>query len=130
MLVLRPEILVHSWIFFLSISKNSKRPFFLMFKKVANSEKFQIAQDNYILLNRIWGSKVLKYLTLLHTCTYRQSSTYMVFYQHGFLNNTVYFGTLICPLSTKLLLRLHSLLLTRLFFQSLKKQRKQRTACI
>ena len=48
---------------------------------------------------------------------------------HGFLNNTVYFGILICPFSTKLLLCLHGFLLTRLFFQSLKKQRKQRTAC-
>ena len=39
----------------------------------------------------------------------------------------VYFGTLICPFSTKSLLRLHGFLLTRLFFQSLKKQRKQKT---
>ena len=39
----------------------------------------------------------------------------------------VYFGTLICPLSTKSLLRLHGFLLTRLFLQSLKKQHKQRT---
>ena len=31
----------------------------------------------------------------------------------------------ICPLSTKSLLRLHGFLLTRFFFQSLKKQRKQ-----
>ena len=37
-----------------------------------------------------------------------------------FLNNTVYFGTLICPFSTKSLLRLHGFLLTWLFFQSLK----------
>ena len=37
---------------------------------------------------------------------------------HGFLNNTVYFGTLICPFSTKSLLCLHSFLITRLFFQS------------
>ena len=34
-----------------------------------------------------------------------------------------------CPFSTKSLLRLHSFLLTRLFFQSLKKQLKQRTPC-
>ena len=32
----------------------------------------------------------------------------------------VYFGTLICPFSTKSLLRLHGFLLTLLFFQSLK----------
>ena len=61
---------------------------------------------------------------------YRQSSAYTVLWQHGFLNNTVYFGTLICPLSTKSLLRLHGFLLTRLFFQSLKKLRKQRTSCM
>ena len=30
---------------------------------------------------------------------YRQSSAYTVLKQHGFLNNTVYFGTLICPFS-------------------------------
>ena len=42
----------------------------------------------------------------------------------------VYFGTLICPFSTKSLLHLHGFLLTRLFFQSLKKQGKQRTACM
>ena len=42
-------------------------------------------------------------------------------------NKTVYFGALICPFSTKSLLRLHSFLLTRLFVQSLKKQRKQKT---
>ena len=53
-------------------------------------------------------------------CLYRQSSAYRVLYQHCFLNNTVYFGTLICPFSTKSLLRLHGFLLTRLFFQSLK----------
>ena len=47
----------------------------------------------------------------------------------GFLNSTVYFGTLICPFSTKSLLRLHGFLLTRLLFKSLKKQRKQRTPC-
>ena len=58
---------------------------------------------------------------------YRQSSTYTVLYRHVFLNNTVYFGTLISPFSTKSLLRLHSFLLTRLFFQSLKKQYNQRT---
>ena len=45
------------------------------------------------------------------------------------LNNTVYFGTLICPVKTKSLLRLHGFLLTQLFFQSLKKQHKQRTPC-
>ena len=43
-----------------------------------------------------------------------------------FLNNTVYFGTLICPFSTKSLLRLHGFLLTWLFFQSLKKQKFRR----
>ena len=42
----------------------------------------------------------------------------------------VYFGTLICPFSTKSLLRLHGFLHTLLFFQSLKKQHKQRTPCI
>ena len=46
-----------------------------------------------------------------------------------FSNNTVYFGILICPFSTKSLLHLHGFLLTRLFFQSLKKQHKQRTLC-
>ena len=61
---------------------------------------------------------------------YRQSSAYTVLQQHGFLNNTVYFGTLICPFSTKLLLRLHGFLLTQLFFQSLEKLCKQRTPCI
>ena len=60
---------------------------------------------------------------------YRQSSAYTVLYQHGFLNNTVYFGTLIYPLSTKSLLRLHGFLLKWFFFQSLEKQRKQRTPC-
>ena len=63
---------------------------------------------------------------------YRQSSTYTVLKQHGFLNNTVYFGTLICPFSTKSLFRLHGFLLTRLIFQSLKvskKTRKERTPC-
>ena len=33
--------------------------------------------------------------------------------------NMVHFGTLICPFSTKSILRLHSFLLTRLIFQSL-----------
>ena len=47
----------------------------------------------------------------------------------GFLNDTIYFGTLICPFSTKSLLRLHGCLLTQLFFLSLKKQRKQRIPC-
>ena len=42
----------------------------------------------------------------------------------------VYLGTLICPFSTKSLLRLHGFLLTWLIFQSLKKQCKQRIACI
>ena len=42
----------------------------------------------------------------------------------------VNFGTLICPFSTKSLLRLHGFLLTWLFFQSLKNPRKQRTLCI
>ena len=37
---------------------------------------------------------------------------------HGFLNSTIYFGTLICPFSTKSLLRLPGLVLTRFFFQS------------
>ena len=46
---------------------------------------------------------------------------------HDFLNNTIYFCTLICPFRTKSLLRLHGFLLTGLFFQSLKKQGKQRT---
>ena len=58
---------------------------------------------------------------------YRQSSAYKVRLQHGFLNNTVYFGTRICLFSTKSLLRLHGFLLTRLFLRCLKKQRKQRT---
>ena len=49
-------------------------------------------------------------------------------YRHS-SNNTVYFGTLISPFSTKSLLCLHGFLLTQLFFQSLKKQRNQRTAC-
>ena len=49
---------------------------------------------------------------------------------HGFLNNMIYFGTLICPFSTKSLFRLHGFLLTRFFFQSLKKHRKQRTPCV
>ena len=42
----------------------------------------------------------------------------------------VYFSNLICPFSTKSLLRLHGFLLTQLFFQSLKKHRKQKTPCI
>ena len=37
---------------------------------------------------------------------------------HGFLNNTAYSGTLICPFSNKSLPCLHG------FFQSLKKQHK------
>ena len=41
----------------------------------------------------------------------------------------VYFCALICPFSTKALLGLHGFLLTRLFFQSLKKPCKQRTPC-
>ena len=45
----------------------------------------------------------------------------------GFLNNTVYLGTLICSFSKKSLLPLQGFLLTRLFFQSLKKQHKQMT---
>ena len=48
---------------------------------------------------------------------------------HGSLNNTMYFGTLICPSSTKSLPRLNSFLLTWLLFQSLKKECKQRTTC-
>ena len=55
---------------------------------------------------------------------------YRVLYQHRFLNNTVYFGTLICPFSTKSLLCLHGFLLTQLIFQSLKKPYKQRIPCI
>ena len=39
---------------------------------------------------------------------------------HGFLNNTVYFGTLMCPFSTKSLLRLRSFLLTWFFPKSQK----------
>ena len=39
----------------------------------------------------------------------------------------VYFGALICPFSTKSLLRLHGFQLTWLFFQGLQKPRKQRT---
>ena len=39
---------------------------------------------------------------------------------HGFLNNTAYFGTLICPFSNKSLLRLHGFLLTRFFPKSQK----------
>ena len=38
----------------------------------------------------------------------------------SFLSKMVYFGTPICPFSTKSLLHLHGFLLTRLFFQSLK----------
>ena len=53
---------------------------------------------------------------------YRQSSA-----DTGFLNIIVFFGTLLCPYSTKSLLHQHGFLLTRLFFQSLKKQCKQRT---
>ena len=41
----------------------------------------------------------------------------------------VYFGTLICPFNTKSFLHLHGFLLTRLCFQSLKKQCKQKTPC-
>ena len=52
-----------------------------------------------------------------------------VLFLHGFLNNLVYFSALICPFSTKLFLCLHDFLLTQLFFQSLKKQCKQRTPC-
>ena len=44
--------------------------------------------------------------------------------------NTACFGTLVCPFITKSLLLLHGFLLTWLFFQSLKKQGKQRTPCI
>ena len=61
--------------------------------------------------------------SLLITMGLRQSSAYTVLQQHGFLNKTVYFGTLVSPFSTKSLLRLHGFLLTQLFFQSLKKQR-------
>ena len=51
----------------------------------------------------------------------------MVLLEHGFLNNTVYFGTLICPFSTKSLVRLHGFALTQLLFQSLKNRvHKQR----
>ena len=53
-----------------------------------------------------------------------------------FSNNTVFkttrfilVHTLICPFSTKSLLRLHGFLLKQLFFQSLKKLRKQRSPC-
>ena len=63
------------------------------------------------------------------TLMYRQSSAYTVLSQQGFLNSTVYFGTLNCPFSTKSLLCLHGFLLTRLFFQNIKKTCKQRTPC-
>ena len=66
------------------------------------------------------------YNLLVRFSYYRQSSAYTVLKQHGFLNNTVYFGTLICPFSTKSLLHLHGFLLTQLFFQSLKKQHKHK----
>ena len=67
-------------------------------------------------------------VSAVYTCRY---SRYLHTYQvqavlrlHGFLNDRLYFGTLICRFSTKSLLRLHGFLLTRLFFRSLKKQRK------
>ena len=53
---------------------------------------------------------------------YRQSSALMVgSLTTRFLDNTVYFRTLICPFSTKSLLCLRGFLHTQLFFQSLKK---------
>ena len=63
-------------------------------------------------------------------CKYRHSSAYTVFKIMRFILGLAYFGTLIWPFSTKSLLRFHGFLLTKLFFQSLKRQRKQKTPCI
>ena len=74
--------------------------------------KIQKTLLNWRMSGKIW-SNVGKIQAVLHL---HGSLTTRFSKQHGFLNNTVYSGTLICPFSTKSLLHLHGFLLTRLFF--------------
>ena len=95
--------------------------YWLMITKNRHSTEIFICQKGFVLHYSTFLLKIIKNTG---------SPPLTRFSNNTFLNNTVYFGTLICPFSTKSLLRLHSFLLTRLFFQSLKKPRKQRTACM
>ena len=62
----------------------------------------------------LWNSIILM------TDFYVECQDQEVLRLRGFLNNTVYFGTLMCPFSTKSLLRLRSFLLTWFFPKSQK----------
>ena len=82
------------------------------FSKVAGRVRTADLQTRRLPLNPLLHGGLTIFILFENVTTFYTSSAYTVLSLHGFLSNTVYFTTIICPFSTKSLLRLHGFLHT------------------